>query len=269
MAFRLLGVLLALSLSVKAAAAAAERTPTGKWIVNFAEAQCIAHRDYGTPARPLRLLLKAPAVGDIVQLAVKQKASDSSPEQAKAIVTIDGGAPLRTSLLNYTPKGSRERIYLLNMPPADFAPVRRAKTLSVRSEGLNVAFALSGMEPLMKVIDECVADLRQAFNVASNGEEPAKLKSRAKADLVRYFSSDDYPAIAVMQGQSGTVRFALLIGEDGRVADCTIVSTSGVPVLDIQVCAVLQSRGRLEPAIGIDGKPAKDSALGSVIWRMP
>lgn len=266
---RLAALFIAICLGGAAAEAAAERAPTGKWIVNFAEAQCVAYRDYGTPAKPLRLLLKAPAVGDIVQVAVKQRASASPPEQAKAIVKIDGGPPLRTSLLNYTPKGSKERIYLLNMPSADFAPVRRAKTLSVRSEGLDATFALSGMEPLMKVVDECVADLRATFNVGSSGEEPAKLESRATGNIASYFSSDDYPYIAVMRDQSGRVGFALLIGEDGRVADCTIVSTSGVPVLDVQVCSVLQSRARLKPAIGIDGKPAKDSLLGTVIWRMP
>jgi TonB family protein len=259
----------ALASATAADAAAKPRVPTGTWNVDFGDAQCIAARDYGTPAKPLRLVFKAAPVGDVMQVAVFHEAGASPAQQVDSIVTIDGRQPIETALLMYTPKGSKERIYLLNLASADFASVRTAKTLSVRSEGLNETFALSGMEPLLKVVDECVADLRRVFNVGATHSDPTRFKSRARADLPKFFSSDDYPAVAVMNRQSGRVRFALLIQEDGRVADCTLVETSGVPSLDAQACALLKIRAKFEPAIGIDGKPAKDSAVGSIVWRMP
>lgn len=250
-------------------AAAEPRAPTGKWNVNFGDAQCIAHRDYGTSGKPLRLVLKAPPVGDVMQVAVMHEAGSSSPQQVESIVTIDGRRPFKTNLLMYTPKGAKERIYLLNMPSADFASMRQAKTLSVRSEGLNETFALSEMEPLLKVVDECVADLRRVFNVGAIGPDASRFKRRASANIASLFSDEDYPAVAVMKGQSGRVGFALLIGEDGRVADCTIVATSGVPSLDSQACALLKRRAKFEPARGLDGKPVKDSVVGGIVWRMP
>jgi TonB family protein len=154
------------------------------------------------------------------------------------------------------------------MRSAEFALVRRARTLSVRSKGLDETFALSSMEPLMKVMDDCVADLKRVFNVAPPGAGPAALATRAKANLVEYFSNGDYPAVAIEKGQTGKVQFALLVQEDGRVADCTIVATSGAAALDSQVCAMLKVRAKFEPARGIDGKPAKDATVGSVIWRI-
>jgi TonB family protein len=269
MSLRSAVIFFALASATAAQAKAEPREPTGKWNVNFADAQCVAHRDYGTPAKPLRLILKAPAVGDVVQVAVRQEASAGKPEQAKVTVTLDGGAPLKTSMLMFTPKGSRERLYLLNMPLADFAAVGRSKTLSLRSDGLNETFALSGIEPLMKVVDECVADLRLLFNVGAIGEQPTKFRRRARGNLAKFFSSDDYPAVSVMKGESGRVGFGLLIAENGQIADCTIVSTSGVPALDSQACALLKTRARLEPAISLDGKPAKDSVVGGIVWRLP
>ena len=244
------------------------RAPTGNWNVNFDDAQCIAHRDYGSPANPLRLALKAPAVGDVVQLAVFRLARATPPEQVEATVTVDGRQPVKTDLLMYTSKGSRERAYLLNLPSVEFASVRQAKTLSVRSSGLNETFALSRLEAVLKVVDECVADLRRVFNIGPSGADPVGLKSRAKTNLARLFSDSDYPAVAIMKGQSGKVGFAVLVGEDGRVADCTIVSTSGVPSLDSQACALLRIRARFEPARGNDGKPAKDALVGRIVWRM-
>jgi TonB family protein len=257
-----------------AAAAAAEaqpgpREPVGKWNVNFDDAQCIAHRDYGRPGSPLKLALKAPAVGDVMQVAVLRPAGWTEAAQVEAAVAVDGRPPLKTNLLMYSPKDSKERVYLLNMPSSEFASVRQAKTLAVRSSGLSESFALSQMEPLLKIVDECVADLRRVFNIGENSPGRLALETRAKANLASLFSDNDYPTVAVMKGQSGRVGFALLIGEDGRVADCTIVATSGVPSLDSQACALLQARAKFKPARGADGKPAKDSVNGGIVWRMP
>ncbi|HYJ82422.1 MAG TPA: energy transducer TonB [Allosphingosinicella sp.] len=258
-----------LAFSAAVAAAGEPRAPTGKWNVDFADAQCIAQRDYGTPASRLRLVLKAPALGDVMQLAVFRPAERSQPRQMSSTVSIDGRRPLDIDLLTYSPKDSAERVYLLNVPSREFALVRQAKTLEVRSKELNEAFALSQMEPLLKVLDDCVADLRRVFNVASGAKAPVGLTSRARADLVKLFSDSDYPTVAMRNGQGGRVGYALLIGEDGRVADCTIVSTSNVPSLDAQACALLKIRARFEPALGTDGKPAKDSVVGGIDWRMP
>lgn len=259
---------LALTSAFVAEAAPQPRAPTGHWNVNFADAQCIAHRDYGTERGSPKLLLKAPPLGEVMQVAVLRDAAWTEAEQVDSTIAVDQRRPLKTSLTMYSPKGSRQRVYLLNMPSAEFATVREAKTLSVRSEGLNETFALSQMEPLMKVIDECVADLRRVFNIAADGAQPTGLRSRAKANLARLFSSNDYPAVAIRKGQSGRVKFALLIQEDGRVADCTIVETSGVPSLDSQACAMLKVRAKFEPARGIDGKPAKDAVVGAIVWRI-
>jgi hypothetical protein len=213
---------LALAAFCAGSAAAEPRSPTAKWNVNFGDAQCVAHRDYGTSTAPLRLVLKAPPVGDVMQVAVMRAGGSSLPQQVEATVTIGQRPPLKTNLLMYTPKASKERLYLLNMPSADFSSLRQAKTLSVRSEGLNETFALSEMEPLLKVVDNCVADLRRVFNIGPTRTDSVGLTRRAKTNLAKLFSDADYPDVAVRKDQSGRVGFALLIGDDGRVADCTI-----------------------------------------------
>jgi hypothetical protein len=253
------------------AAAAGSRAPTGKWNVDFADAQCIAQRDYGSPGRVLKLVLKVPAVGSVVQVAVVRSAIPTPAEQANATITIDDGRPRKIGMLAYSMNGSREQVHLLNIPSADFEPVRHARILTVRSSVFEETFALSQMQPLLKVMDDCVADLRRAFNFVEGDGDPPGLKSRAKskAGLASLFSDRDYPAVAVVNAQGGRVEFVLLIGEDGRIADCTIVATSRVPSLDSQACALLKARARFDPARGLDGKPAKDFTRGAIVWRMP
>lgn len=268
MIFRTVVFGLALASPALAEAAPEPRAPSGKWNVDFADAQCIAHRDYGTAKGSPKLLLKAPALGDVMQVAVLRDLTWSPAEQVDSTIATDQGRPLKTSLLMYSPDRSKQRIYLLNLPSADFAAVRRATFLSIRSPGLNETFALSQMEPLMKVIEECVADLKRVFNIAGNGREATGLRSRAKGNIAKLFSSGDYPQVALRKGQTGRVRFAMLIQENGRVADCTIVATSGVASLDSQACAMVKSRAKFQPAIGNDGKPAKDAVVGSISWRL-
>ena len=111
--------------------------------------------------------------------------------------------------------------------------------------------------------------LRRVWNVGSVDGEQSPLPQRARANLARLFSSDDYPAISVRGEASGAVKFALLINEAGKVADCTVIETSGVAALDAQTCVIVRARAKFEPAVGADGKPAKDANISRVRWELP
>jgi TonB family protein len=251
-----------------AAAAAAPREPTGKWKVDFDDAQCVASRNYGSTEEPLHLVLKAPPLGEVMQIAVMRNGGYAPPDQVNATIAIDDQAALKTNLLMFGPKDSKKRVYTLNLPSADFARIRGAKSLTIRSLGLNETFAVSQIEPLLKVMDQCVADLRRVWNLSSDGAT-STLANRATGNPGDWVKSEDYPGVAIMKGASGVVRFVILIDEMGRAADCTVVETSGVAVLDAQSCAVLKQRAKFKPAIGPDGKPAKDAYTARFRWVMP
>jgi TonB family protein len=268
---------MALSLTIFFAglAAAAEQPaavePTANWSVQFDDAQCVATRPYGSAEEPLFFVLKAPPIGEVMQIAVMRMGDSRSVDQAEAVIRADERPVLRTNLMMFTPKGANLRVYLLNMTSADFSQVRAAKRLALRSSGLNTTFALSQMGPLLTIVDQCVADLRKIWNVSDPTGEQSKLPQRARprANLASYVRNEDYPAAAITKNQSGVVRFALLIDEQGQVADCTVIETSGVAVLDTQSCAVMKQRAKFEPARGPDGKPAKDALLSAIRWLMP
>jgi len=77
------------------------------------------------------------------------------------------------------------------------------------------------------------------------------------------------PWDAVRQGQSGLAHVVVLVDENGRMADCTLIATSGIAVLDAQTCIILRNRGKFAPAIGADGKPTKGTFHQRVNWEMP
>jgi len=251
------------------AVAAAPRVPTAGWVVDFAESRCIASRDYGSAGEPLVLAFKPSPMGNVMQIALLIKPKSlSEPRQVPVEIGIDGRPPIATSLLAFDVKQKRVRSIRINLPRESFAPVHNAKTLSIRARGeIDEVFSLAQMPDLTAQLDRCLADLKHYWNI----DDAGRLKTRAKAtrNLASYFSDDDYPAVALGKEEGGTVEFAMLIDEAGRIADCAVTATSNVPALDAQSCALLTRRVTFLPATGADGKPAKDAVTSRIRWVIP
>jgi protein TonB len=99
---------------------------------------------------------------------------------------------------------------------------------------------------------------------------PRKVQpARAKANLVSLFSDEDYPASAVRAGESGATGFRLDVGANGRVANCTVTSSSGSSALDSTTCRLLKSRARFSPATDSTGATTNDTVTGRIVWRLP
>ena len=92
---------------------------------------------------------------------------------------------------------------------------------------------------------------------------------RARASLSSYFSTDDYPAAAIRLEAQGTTRFALTIGSDGRVTNCSVTGSSGNSALDAATCRILRARARYTPARDQSNNPTSGTDRGSITWRLP
>lgn len=257
----------AIALAPSAVHAKFPRQPTGQWVVNFDAAQCFAARNFGTVENPLYLVFKAPPLGEVMQVSVMRKGSALRPEQQKGTIQFDEQAPISVRFFDFEPADSRLRTFLANLPLNNFSPARNATSVRITTPGVDERFALTSMAALLKTMDQCVQDLRRVWNISEAKPNPL-LKESAKGNMRALFSADDYPTQAMVEGGTGTLAVAILVDQKGKVADCAIVATSGVPVLDAQTCAVLLSRASFRPAIGLDGKPAKSAYLQRITWRM-
>ena len=78
-------------------AGAEPRQPTGPWHVDYDTAQCVAMRNYGTEAKPLKFVLKPSPNGSVMRILVIRKGS-AEVEQAPATLRF-GAKQLKTNLL--------------------------------------------------------------------------------------------------------------------------------------------------------------------------
>lgn len=242
--------------------------PTSKWQVNFAETQCAASREYGSAAKPLTLLFKQPVTGDVIQLAFAlAQAGLAEPQQLDARLTWGNGTPEKMSGLTFHSKIGNRQLYVINLPKAEVEAASTVGELSLEGSGLHHRFKLAGLSSMLSVMNDCVKDLRNYWNMSDEGA-PDRVKTHAKAVRSRLFGSDDYPAVSVRREDGGKVGVVLLVGPDGKVADCTLTQTSQVAALDAQTCAILRDRAHFQPAIGLDGKPARDVYHQRINWVM-
>ena len=258
----------ALLLAATSPAQAEPRAPTDQWIVNFDDAQCVAQRSYGSKEKPLALVIKEPPFGNVIQLAVVRPRGPSQPAQYEGQLAFDGAKPMKVSVLRFEPKNAKATTYLFNVPKDQFGPVTSARTLTIGAGTVDEVFNLSGMDSLLKVMDDCVSDLRRAWNINSDGVGIRSSVQGAEGKLTGFFTADDYPEAAIQAEQSGTVEVSVLVDELGRVADCAIISTSASAVLDGQTCALLRARAKFKPGVGSDGKPVKSAFRQNIRWRI-
>jgi TonB family protein len=84
-----------------------------------------------------------------------------------------------------------------------------------------------------------------------------------------WFEFHDYPMKAFEKHEEGVTRFELLVGPDGRAANCTIIKSSGSEELDAKTCKLASFRSRFAPARGPSGQPVYGVYRSQAIWVFP
>ena len=257
------------ALAVATASTAAGREPlqpTSAWRVDYTGSQCVAMRNYGTAAKPEALLLKPSPVGSIMGLLWLEGGSGAA-YQTEEIVRWGPGPERRMSVFTYGNPVLKMRITTTNIPIDDFRKELDAPELSLSGVAATARLALSGMRSVADQLDTCLLRLQQDWRVitlnADGGTPP-----RAVQPISSLFRSEDYPTIATWQNQEGRVQLNFLVDETGAVRDCSVDSTSGVPVLDTMSCYVIQKRAKFTPARAPDGKPRKSTDIQAIFWKL-
>ncbi len=80
---------------------------------------------------------------------------------------------------------------------------------------------------------------------------------------------NDYRSSWINRGMTGTARFRLEIGTNGRVENCTITASSGYSELDKATCALVSQRAKFDPARDQAGANTTGSYTNSVRWELP
>jgi TonB family protein len=266
MSLRLFTMAALAAASSPGAAAPSPLKPTGKWVIDFAANQCAAVRPFGSESDPLHLVIKPAPTGDVVQISLVEKGPTLFGVQEDATLTFGGAAPVKVKQLHFgtRPKESR----LVNLGAGEAALLRDSRLIEWRTRGRSQVIETGPMKQVMKVLADCRADLRKYWNIEPEQGKELRSEPATTKPLVNLFSPADYPRQAILNRESGVTEIVLLVDESGKLADCMVTATSGIPTLDAMTCIAIRDGAKFTPAIGADGKPARGTMTQKVRWKV-
>ena len=249
-----------------AAPAPPPMTPSGPWTVEFADSMCLLSRAYGKD-RAINLAFKPGLVGNELEIIVlKSTSAIADPNGGKAILAVPGIATIGDGgfWAYSTPKARLVRIDADDKLP--MAALRGSLSIDADDEG-RYAFALPGIERALPVLTRCLGQLRAAYKISD--AVMAAIATPPKADVLRLFSTNDYPREAARLEQSGTVGVLSWVETSGRVSSCEVIESSGAAALDQATCSIIQRRARFTPATDAAGKAIRAPTFHRIRWELP
>ena len=244
--------------------------PSGPWNIDWSDSQCVAVRSYDLPNRRVSLIVRPSPMGGATQLLVVTDGNRPAMGQQVA-AWVEGGTQgaIKTSMLAYGISGKKLSVYLTTLTPAQFRTLDGASWLRIAAGStIDRSFRVTQLAAVQAKLGECIADLNKDWLMTPERIARIKVEPTAVGPLSHYFSSDDYPADAVLQRNSGQVGVHLMIDEKGIIQDCAIEETSGSAARDGMTGMILRQRAKFKPAIDVDGKPTKSVYGQRVTWKL-
>jgi TonB family protein len=248
------------------------RQPTGKWVVNFADSQCILSRDYGTPGLPLTLTFEPSVMGDRMKLVVLRSGKSREILRRPAKIWFDPSQMMIETNASAYGVENRDLVRIdVGIDRVQIESALNAQSVTIDAQDLaNLSLALPGFRSALKVLDACRADLLATWGIPV--ELQAKFRTPAKpikGSLAAYFSANDNPTSGSGKNSHGRVRARIGIEASGGVSRCDVVSSSGSKLFDDTTCRIILRRVRYSPALDVYGKPMPSIDIADVSWLAP
>ena len=100
------------------------------------------------------------------------------------------------------------------------------------------------------------------------GGRNAARESRA-VQIEGTITDSDYPTLAILNEESGTVVVKFSIAETGLVTACETHMSSGSATLDTKSCEIVKTRFKYKPARNARGQAISETKVQRINWRLP
>jgi hypothetical protein len=247
--------------------AATPLQPTSKWAVNNGETLCIASRSYGSPADPLSLSIVPSPNGETYEILVGSRYRSGEISREEQAAVDFGSGPIKAWSLFYQTLNKSSDVHEFRISSAEMERAKSAPTMTLHVRGSSdFTFEMNSMDDVLNGLDACTEQLKRHWNVG--GEKRGQFSRLARADLRAAFSPQDYPVDALTRSQSGTAQFLLLVDQNGKVAGCHPLLATGIPVLDVTGCLVIERNVKFTPALDQSGRPVRSTVVTPPIkWQ--
>jgi hypothetical protein len=271
------------------------QAPGSNWMVDGGEDSCRMMRDFGDGDDRVILLLTQWAPGKSFSMVVAGKpVRRFAADRPVEVQFSDPAGPLGTRQ-EHPAAGTLgdqrnalifSEIYLTPRPPED-APLA-ADGLYGTAAPMLPAAAIAAADRIeliqgrdrLRLSPNRLGDALKVFDACSQtrladwGLDPEAHRTMIRSPEALNF--DDlskriaryYPLVARMRGEQGNLHMHMLVDEQGRATDCTIIAASETNSITTNACEQFTSEGLFLPALDANGKPMKSFYTTSILFRM-
>jgi hypothetical protein len=254
------------SLAFSSALSAADvpRQPTGKWVAEYGEDECLLSRSYGTDANTLILTFRQLPMDEAARVIVFTSEAHSEPEMGTKGHLTFGSNRIARSFNAFRLVGKPIRRIETIVKRSDLVAAVPSETVSIEVPGeVKETLAVPGLGPALDVLADCALKLGAAWGVPV--EQQRRMKTPAKLIGVP-FTSFDFPDAAIRKEMNGRTEIRLTVDDHGQPLDCFPLKSTPDPVFARTSCNVMLKRAHFHPASDIDGKPIKSIYVQSVYF---
>lgn len=243
-------------------------TPDGSWRIDFGENRCVAAHNFRTILGSTMVRFEPDLIDDDVEVAV---AFDRSPQVTKKWGLLreawnDGPVSDEKRYMVFV-TGKERRLLTYSSSKKDW-PTASAPVLKIAfGPTENFAFPLDNWKQVQGLLRKCLAEVRSDHGITD--QLLADVAKGPDGDMLSIISDSDYPSEAIRSDLQGRTTVLYWVETNGRVKDCSILSSSGAPVIDAKTCGVLVRRGRFKPALNKQGQRIRAPKTASIRWLLP
>lgn len=257
------------NLLVFAAAAPAGPAPA-RWISDWGDQRCSLVRETGGPQSRTLMVRTVPGTGKAELWLFDPKwAGPTSLRFDKVDVSLaPSGFQVSEPAVSVRFRG-QDGLAVTNLDEGFIGKLAGARSVRIDYGGRRLAeIPVPGSDRAVPTLSACEDTVMRDW-----GFDPAVMRSLSRqaaavGGAAKWLSDSDYPKEAIRQRQQGSVLTRLVVGSDGRIAQCEIVEGSGQPLLDKRTCEVLR-RVPYEPALNAAGEPVRGMTSVRIVWRLP
>lgn len=215
---------------------------SGKWALDAASHGCVVTQSFSDGQAQLSIA-SPPLAHQLVISAKLAAPSKMLKSKTLAIVIGPGGERLKGTPLNFAPPGIQSREFGISVDP-EKVPYHAIRDLSFEYDGHILAtFKTGSWAALPKAIEECSRDLMIDYGIDPERERQVAISAVPKSVgtlILESKISDD----ARDQRVKGELGMRVQVGADGRIEQCTPVTSSGNKDIDERSCNLLIDKGR-------------------------
>lgn len=247
------------------AAVAPILSPSGPWVVEAEDSQCLLRRDFGSGDAVTTLVLDpgidaAPKVG----VTVRSRDRGGKPSKGTGSIAFDQQQPIQANYTSAMLPDGVTRLTRLSVDRAVFDMLGTSSTLGIEARPAKVAVELAKPTKGLAALQHCREDLLRSWTLdpvemlSGNGPRPSET---SQPDFYTDFdlSKEDL-------AKGGRMIAALGISAKGVVEDCRVVSTTSTDPNLAKVFCGVAFRTRFKPATDAAGNATAGHYLMRTRW---